>query len=194
MASVDLWERAGRPADTGVPVVVFPDDELRMLAFHRRIVGPLPMSTDELLAALRERLAVEEVDGRPHERGTFGLYAGGRWFRLVPPTTEERGAAPSTSRCSIATCSSRSSGSAPRHPGLEFVSDAVPLEELTGRVDADGGAAFTLSPPTFDQFVDVADRHEQMPAKATYFDPKPQTGLFLRIEEGEADPPSDLSG
>ena len=91
MASVDLWERAGRPADTGVPVVVFPDDELRMLAFHRRIVGPLPMSTDELLAALRERLAVEEVDGRPHERGTFGLYAGGRWFRLVPPTTEERG-------------------------------------------------------------------------------------------------------
>jgi hypothetical protein len=24
-----------------------------------------------------------------------------------------------------------------------------------------------------------------MPAKATYFDPKPQSGLFLRIEEDE---------
>jgi uncharacterized protein (DUF1015 family) len=68
-------------------------------------------------------------------------------------------------------------------PGLEFVPDAVPLEELTRRVDEDGGAVFTLMPPTFDQFVDVADRHEQMPAKATYFDPKPQSGLFLRLEE-----------
>ena len=72
-------------------------------------------------------------------------------------------------------------------PGLEFVSDAVPVDELTKRVDEDGGAAFTLMPPTFDQFVEVADRNEQMPAKATYFDPKPQSGLFLRIEEDEED-------
>jgi uncharacterized protein (DUF1015 family) len=62
----------------------------------------------------------------------------------------------------------------------------VPVEELMSRVDEDGGAAFTLVPPTFDQFVEVADRHEQMPAKATYFDPKPQSGLFLRIGEDEA--------
>ena len=53
-------------------------------------------------------------------------------------------------------------------------------------MDEDGGAAFTLMPPTFDQFVDVADRREHMPAKATYFDPKPQSGLFLRLGEGEA--------
>jgi len=32
--------------------------------------------------------------------------------------------------------------------------------------------------------VDVADRGEHMPAKATYFDPKPQSGLFLRLENG----------
>jgi uncharacterized protein (DUF1015 family) len=70
-------------------------------------------------------------------------------------------------------------------PGLEFVSDAVPVDEITRRVDEDGGAVFTLMPPTFDQFVDVADRHAQMPAKATYFDPKPQSGLFLRLEDEE---------
>ena len=195
MASVDLWERAGRPADAGVPVVVFPDDELRMLAFHRRVVGPLPTPIDELLSALRERLAVEEVDGRPDERGTFGLYAGGRWFRLVPPTTEERGVGSlDVSVLHRDVLEPIFGFGSAGDPDLEFVSDAVPLEELTGRVDADGGAAFTLRPPTFDQFVDVADRHEQMPAKATYFDPKPQTGLFLRIEEGEPDTSGDVSG
>ena len=60
---------------------------LRMLAFHRRVVGPLPMSVDEFAApALRERVTVEEVATQPVERGVFGLYVGGRWYRLVPPT------------------------------------------------------------------------------------------------------------
>jgi uncharacterized protein (DUF1015 family) len=52
-------------------------------------------------------------------------------------------------------------------------------------VDEDRGAAFTLMPPTFDQFFAVADRGEQMPAKATYFDPKPQSGLFVMIADDD---------
>jgi hypothetical protein len=32
-----------------------------------------------------------------------------------------------------------------------------------------------------------------MPAKATYFEPKPQSGLFLRIEEGDADRSEDVT-
>jgi uncharacterized protein (DUF1015 family) len=60
----------------------------------------------------------------------------------------------------------------------------VPDEELTRRVDEDGGAAFTLVAPTFEQFFEVADRRERMPAKATFFDPKPRAGLFLRERAG----------
>jgi uncharacterized protein (DUF1015 family) len=187
MASVELWERAGRPDGAGVPVVLFPDEELRMLGFHRRVVGPLPLSVDELLARLRERLTVEEVGAQPGERGVFGLYVGGRWYRLTPG---EGGSAAGVESLDVWRLHHLvmdpifGFGEA-GDPGLEFVSDAVPVEELMSRVDEDGGAAFTLVPPTFDQFVEVADRHEQMPAKATYFDPKPQSGLFLRIEDDE---------
>jgi uncharacterized protein (DUF1015 family) len=184
MASVALWEEAGRPEDAGVPVVVFPDDELRMLAFHRRIVGPLPMPLDDLLIALRDRLAVHEASAPPHERGVFGLYAGGRWFRLVPRDSVGSGVdALDVSRLHRDVLEPVFGFGSAGGPGLEFVSAAVPVEDLMHRVDEDGGAAFTLAPPTFDQFVDVADRHEQMPAKATYFDPKPQSGLFLRLNE-----------
>ena len=184
-ASVELWERAGRPDGTGVPAVLFPDDELRMLAFHRRIVGPLPSPADELLAALRAHVSVAEATSQPHERGAFGLYVAGRWYRLVPGSSAEGGVASlDVSRLHAKVLEPVFGVGPAGGPGVEFVSDAVPEEELMRRVDEDGGAAFTLMPPTFDQFVDVADRLEQMPAKATYFDPKPQSGLFLRLENG----------
>jgi len=184
-ASVELWERAGRPDGTGIPAVLFPEDELRMLAFHRRIVGPLAFSAEELLARLRERVVIEEVDSEPQERGAFGLYVDGRWFRLVPTSKGGVGvAALDVSRLHDEVLEPVFGFGDAGDPGLEFVSDAVPTGELMRRVDEDGGAAFTLTPPTFDQFVDVADRGEHMPAKATYFDPKPQSGLFLRLENG----------
>jgi uncharacterized protein (DUF1015 family) len=184
MASVELWEAAGRPADAGVPAVLFPDDALRMLGFHRRVVGQLPMTVEALLSRMRERLTVEEGETQPAERGVFGLYVGGRWYRLVPERDETAVGVESldVSRLHREVLEPIFGFGEAGDPGLEFVSDAVPLEELTRRVDEDGGAAFTLMPPTFDQFVEVANRHEQMPAKATYFDPKPQSGLFLRLE------------
>ncbi len=187
MASVDLWERSGRPDGAGVPAVLFSDDELRMLGFHRRVIGPLQMGVDDLLSLLRERLTVVEGGTQPIERGVFGLYVGGRWYRLVPGPDEASVGVESldVSRLHREVLEPIFGFGEAGDPGLEFVSDAVPLEELTGRVDEDGGAAFTLMPPTFDQFVEVANRHEQMPAKATYFDPKPQSGLFLRIEDGD---------
>jgi uncharacterized protein (DUF1015 family) len=184
MASVELWEAAGRPEGAGVPAVLFPEDTLRMLAFHRRVVGPLPMSAEELLSRVRERLTVQEGETQPVERGVFGLYVAGRWYRLVPPMDEAAVGVASldVSRLHREVLEPIFGFGEAGDPGLEFVSDAVPLEELTRRVDVDGGAGFTLMPPTFDQFVEVANRHEQMPAKATYFDPKPQSGLFLRLE------------
>lgn len=187
MASVELWERAGRPSGAGVPVVLFPDEELRMLGFHRRVVGPLPFGVEELVQRLRERLTLEHVDAQPGERGVFGLYVGGRWYRLTPGDGQATAGVESldVSRLHRIVLEPVFGFGDAGDPGLEFVSDAVPVEELMNRVDDDGGAAFTLVPPTFDQFVEVADRHEQMPAKATYFDPKPQSGLFLRIEDND---------
>jgi uncharacterized protein (DUF1015 family) len=186
-ASVDLWERSGRPAGTGVPVVVFPHEELRMLSFHRRVLGPLTIAVDDLLTELRERARVEE--GRPleGERGTFGLYVAGRWYRVALGSSNASGVdALDVTRLHREILEPVFGFGEAGDPGLEAVSDAVPIEELTGRVDEDRGAAFTLTAPTFEQFFEVADRGEQMPAKATYFDPKPQSGLFLRIPEDDA--------
>jgi uncharacterized protein (DUF1015 family) len=185
-ASVDLWERAGRPDGGGVPAVLFPDDELRMLAFHRRILGPLPDGAEGLLAALRERVAVDERRPDPAERGVVGVYMDGRWFRLVFPQVGSAGGVASldVTRLHDEILEPLLGVGPAGDPRVEFVSAAVPDEELARRVDEDGGAAFTLVAPTFEQFFEVADRRERMPAKATFFDPKPRAGLFLRERAG----------
>jgi len=189
-ASVELWERSGRPDGHGVPAVLFPEEELRMLAFHRRVVGPLPMEVDELLARLSQGLTVQEGPPDLGERGVFGLYVEGRWYRLVPGPDGSGGGVESldVTRLHREVLEPIFGFGPSGDTGLEFVSAAVPIEELTRRVDEDGGAAFTLVPPTFEQFVQVADRKEEMPAKATFFDPKPQTGLFLRVRDEDPGP------
>ena len=133
---------------------------------------------------------MEEGETQPVQRGVFGLYVGRRWYRLVPRRDDAAVGVESldVSRLHREVLEPIFGFGEAGDPNLEFVSDAVPIEELTRRVDEDGGAAFTLMPPTFDQFVEVADRHEQMPAKATYFDPKPQSGLFLRLEDEAGSP------
>jgi len=185
-ASVDLWEAAGRPEGAGVPAVLFAEDELRMLGFHRRVLGPLPMNAEDLRSRLAERLSLRAVDARPVGRGVVGVYLDGRWDELsLGDASSAHGVeALDVARLHRDVLEPIFGFGEAGDPGLEFVSDAVPLEELVRRVDEDAGAAFTLSAPTFDQFVEVADRHEQMPAKATYFDPKPQSGLFVTTENG----------
>ena len=187
-ASMELWERAGRPPGGAVPAVLFPHDELRMLAFHRRVAGPLPMPVDRLVGALRERANVEERRPDPDERGVVGLYVNGRWYRLALPPDGSGGGMGSldVTRLHREILEPLFGLGLAGGPGLEFVSGAVPQEELTRRVDEDGGAAFTLVPPTLEQFFDVADRRERMPAKTTFFDPKPRAGLFLRVRTGSA--------
>jgi uncharacterized protein (DUF1015 family) len=113
----------------------------------------------------------------------FGLYVGGRWYRLALRPDGSAGGveALDVTRLHREVLEPIFEFGDAGDPSLEFVSAAVPEEELLRRVDEDGGAAFTLVPPTFERFVEVADRREQMPAKATFFDPKPRAGLFLRV-------------
>jgi uncharacterized protein (DUF1015 family) len=56
-----------------------------------------------------------------------------------------------------------------------------PVEVLARACDADGGTAFVLASPSVAQLVDVADRGQVMIAKSTFFEPKPQAGLFLQL-------------
>jgi uncharacterized protein (DUF1015 family) len=180
-ASVRRWEEAGRPADHHVLVVLFPDDQLRAFAFHRRVVGPV--DAESLLERVRRACIVEVADGPVAGPGFPGLYLDRRWYRLGD---RRGGRRPGMAGLDVtfvhgAILEPMFGLVDADNPRLEVVSATVAVEDITDRCDADEGALFLLAPPTLTQLVEVADRGEFMPAKATYFDPKPRSGLFLSL-------------
>jgi uncharacterized protein (DUF1015 family) len=62
---------------------------------------------------------------------------------------------------------------------IDFVGGIRGTGELTKRVDAEGGVAFSMYPVTIGQLMDIADAGQIMPPKSTWFEPKLRSGLFV---------------
>jgi uncharacterized protein (DUF1015 family) len=174
-ASIAVWERQGRPADAAVMCVIYPPDGLRLLAFHRRVVGAVDAAQLVELAGPRFEDRPLAVPGR-HEG--IAVYSDGAWSDLVfrgerPPGApgldvallDEHVIRPLESTTAVQ---------------VEIAPALVPIDDLVAAVDDDGGALFVLRPPSLRRLTEVADRGEVMPPKTTYFDPKPSAGIFLR--------------
>jgi uncharacterized protein (DUF1015 family) len=175
-ASLSVWQHNGRPPDAGVMSVIYPLDGLRLMAFHRRVHGPV--RGDELLDLLREHFDVTELTYPDHAVGCFAAYVDGRWYDAAYTGERPLGA----SGTAVAILDEHVLRPLVGHDTgrVEVASALQPLLELKAACDEDGGALFALRPPALDQLTEVADRGEVMPPKTTYFDPKPYAGIFLR--------------
>lgn len=183
-AALEEWRLAGKPADAGVLCQIHPMDGLALSSFHRRIAGPL--KPEALLELVSRKFEVREVPRAASPApGSMGLYVGGRWFEVSFAGERPRGVAgldvtllqehvlDRLADSSVGVVSGRT-------PLIDAVPATSPVHGLTARCDVDSGALFTLAAPAYDSIVEVADGGEVMPPKATYFEPKPCTGIFLR--------------
>lgn len=177
-ASLREWQLAGRPPGTGLLCVIYPLEGLRLSAFHRRVAGPLHAA--DLLAFLSDHFDTRAIAHPDDATGCFGLYVDGRWFDASYQGDRLPGAAGLDISVLNDQVLKPLLGDGAQTARLEIAPASTSLTELTERCDQDGGALFTLRPPTLEQLTGVADRGEVMPPKTTYFDPKPYAGIFLR--------------
>ncbi len=169
------------------PAVVFADRELRILAYNRLVRDTQGRTTDALVAAISERMDLTQVrapeEAVPRVRGEFGLYLQGRTYRARARNVTASNPVDALD-CSM--CQRELLGPVfdvrdPRKDKhIDFVGGARPLSELTGRVDS---GEFTLAvlmfPTSMADLMAVSDAGMLMPPKSTWFDPKPQSGLFV---------------
>ncbi len=177
-AALRCWERDGKPEGGSVLCALYPQDQVFLHAFHRRIRGPVDVPG--LLDALEPHFDVRSVAGPAISAGSLGLYAAGCW-RLMTPRGARR--LPGVAGLAVTLLEDRVLRTVlaigDDDPRLSYVPDLRDLEPTICACDQDGGVLFTLHAPDIEDLISVAERHEVMSPKATYVKPKPRTGVFL---------------
>jgi len=167
--------------------VIFPDNQMMILDYNRVVRDLNGLDPEAFVAALGERFETEPIeDGRPARRRCFGMYLGGRWFRL----TAREGSFPADDPVrSLDVAILQDNLLAPllgigdprSDERIDFVGGIRGLAELERKVDSgEWAVAFALHPTSIEQLFSVADAGLVMPPKSTWFEPKLRSGLIVR--------------
>jgi uncharacterized protein (DUF1015 family) len=179
--------RRGQPGDHGAFLaVVFPHDQMQILAYNRLVRDRRGRSPEALLDELRKVMDVEPAASpAPDAPLSLGVYAAGRWWRArVRPGSFDAKDPVASLDCSIV----QDQILAPifgitdprRDKDVDFVGGIRGAAELEKRVAAEGWSlALHLFPTRIEQLLAVSDAGLLMPPKSTWFEPKLRSGLFV---------------
>jgi uncharacterized protein (DUF1015 family) len=179
--------RAGKPGDHGLFLaVVFPHDQMQILAYNRLVRDPRRRTPEELLAALRGVMEVEPAaEPKPEAPLSFGAFVGGRWWRArVRPGSFDAEDPVASLDCQIAQDQLLAPLFGIADPrtskDVDFVGGIRGAAELERRVREEGWSlALHLFPTRVEQVMGVSDAGKIMPPKSTWFEPKLRSGLFV---------------
>lgn len=167
--------------------VLFPHDEMQILAYNRLVREVSPTRTPaQLLEALRAVMDVVECDQPvPSAPKSVGLFVDGRWYRgtFREGTWDARDPVASLD-CSIVQeqiLRPLFGVNDPRKDKhVDFVGGIRGAAELERRVRDEGWAlAIHMFPTQIDELLAVSDAGLLMPPKSTWFEPKLRSGLFV---------------
>lgn len=185
-------QHSGEEAYNYLLVALFPDNQMRILAYNRFVTDLNGLSVNEFLEALSPDFAVERLGDIPADAATpsrpreFAMLISDQWYRLrVDPGSireddpvesldisilHERILGPILGIADVR-CDER----------CESIAGASGMLGLAERCRDHQGVGFACYPVSIQQLMAVADANRVMPPKSTWFDPKVRSGLFLRL-------------
>ncbi|MDD4816678.1 MAG: DUF1015 family protein [Victivallaceae bacterium] len=162
----------------------FPASQLKILPYNRAVKSLNGMAVSDFMNRVGRSFRIDEVAGRcmPERSNEFGMYLGGKWYRLTPKfdtanlgvidgldvsILQDNILAPLLGITDPRTSSN-----------IYFVGGIRGLGELEKMVDSGKyQVAFSMYPTTVDQLMAIADAGAIMPPKSTWFEPKLRDGL-----------------
>ena len=167
--------------------ILFPADQLNIIAYNRLVKDLNGQSLDEFLLKCGKFFSVKEI-GHPYlpqSLHSFGMYCSGKWYELVlkedfidndnPIKSIDAGLLYDYLLSPILDIKDPKEDTRLKYMG----GDKKPLN-LQSTVDSgEYDIAFTLFPTSMQQVLDIADIDQIMPAKSTWFDPKLRSGLLV---------------
>lgn len=165
--------------------VLFPDEELMILPYNRVVKDLNGYTQEEFLNKIKEKFDIAESDKQvsPDKKGTFGMYLGGKWYKL----TAHKDIMSDDPDCGLDVAVLQDNLLAPvlgigdpkTDKRIDFVGGIRGLSELEKRCREDCVVAFSMYATSIAELFAVADAGKLMPPKSTWFEPKLRSGLFI---------------
>ncbi len=180
-------EHTGEEAYNYFLSVIFPDNQMLIMDYNRVVRDFNGLGREEFMAAIEKKFEISETeDPRPVGPKNYGMYLGGRWYRLRARDGSYDADDP-VRRLDVAILQENllapvlGIGDPRSDERIDFVGGIRGLKELEKLVDSRQWAvAFALYPTSIDDLFGVADAGMVMPPKSTWFEPKLRSGLIVR--------------
>ena len=164
--------------------VLFPADQLKILAYNRTVKDLNGMGPGEFLDALRTGFEIRDSEEKvPPARGEVRMYLDGKWYALKwqPDPDPDPVAALDVSVVQDRLLEPVLGIGDPRTDDrIAFIGGIRGSEELERLVDSGQAAvAFAVYPVSVEELMAIADAGQIMAPKCTWFEPKLRSGLFV---------------
>jgi uncharacterized protein (DUF1015 family) len=176
----------GGPEDWTLAVLV-PDDQLRILPFHRAVRDLGEHTPASFLEALATRFTLSRTEEGPTPGpGRVAMLLEGAWWSLTPKLPVERADELDVNLLQDALLAPLLGICDPRRdPRIDFIGGPAGLSRMEARVRAgEFAVGFALHPTDVRHVLAVCDRGELMPPQSTCFEPKLRAGLILYLFRG----------
>ena len=187
-------ELAGRPGTTNdgadattFVAVAFPDNQMRILPYHRTVQDLAGRTAEQFVTALRERFRVSDGTPTPAAPGAVSMYVDGRWYSIdltgAPPADHTRASGLDVARLQKSILEPfLGIGDVRSDKRIDFVGGARGVAALAQAVDSGKAAvAFSMYPVTVNDLMTISDTGGIMPPKSTWFEPKLRDGLLIHL-------------
>ena len=172
-------------------IALFPDNQLSLLPFHRCARDTNNLSPEQITEALTKDFDVEKLDGHTSfessKHGEFGMLLDNTWYRLIVKAERVDSQHPVDS-LDVSILQDRildpvlNIKDMRNDPRLGYIAGVSGMEGINQAVTDGWKVIFVCYATSIQQLMNVADAAALMPPKSTYFDPKPRSGIFLRLK------------
>lgn len=165
--------------------VIFPAEQLFIMDYNRVVKDLNGLSEADFIKKVEEKFTVEKTsDKKPSAKHSFGMFLGGRWYKLTAKqgTFDENDPIKSLD---VSIMQDNLLGPIlgiqdPRtDKRIDFIGGIRGTAELEKRVNNGYAVAFSMFATSMADLMKVADAGEVMPPKSTWFEPKLRSGLLI---------------
>ena len=168
--------------------VIFPHDQMQILAYNRAVKYLNGVSSEIFLGQLEEVFNIQKGgEGVCSRKNQLGLYMEGRWRILTFKKDKAKAGSP-MEELDVALLQKHVLGPLlgiddPRtSTQISFIGGIRGSAELERMVDKEGYAcAFSMHPTGIEDLMEIADEGGIMPPKSTWFEPKLRDAMFCHM-------------